>query len=94
MAEGCSVPIMDRAWVREAVQKINADFNRSADTHLIKVDLPAFPDQTLYLKDESTHPSGSLTLILSISSMSPLVIVGEFTSILHKHPSPISAPTT
>ena len=60
MAEGCSVPIMDRAWVREAVQKINADFNRSADTHLIKVELPAFPDQTLYLKDESIHPSGSL----------------------------------
>lgn len=60
MAEGCAVTGMDRAWVREAVQKINADFNRSADTHLIKVDLPAFPDQTLYLKDESIHPSGSL----------------------------------
>ena len=49
-----------RRWVREAVQRINADFNRSADTHLIKVDLPGFPDQTLYLKDESTHPTGSL----------------------------------
>lgn len=60
MAQGCSVPIMDRVWVREAVQKINADFNRSADTHLIKVELPAFPDQALYLKDESIHPSGSL----------------------------------
>ena len=46
--------------MREAVQRINADFNRSADTHLIKVDLPGFPDQTLYLKDESTHPTGSL----------------------------------
>ena len=61
MAEGCcTVALADRVWVREAVQKINADFNRSADTHLIKVDLPAFPDQTLYLKDESIHPSGSL----------------------------------
>ena len=49
-----------RNWVRDAVHRINADFNRSADTHLIKVDLPAFPDQTLYLKDESIHPSGSL----------------------------------
>lgn len=44
----------------DAVQRINADFNRSADTHLIKVSLPEFPDQTLYLKDESTHPTGSL----------------------------------
>ncbi|HSG88824.1 MAG TPA: PLP-dependent cysteine synthase family protein [Pseudomonadales bacterium] len=33
---------------------------RSADTHLIRVDLPGVRDQTLYLKDESTHPSGSL----------------------------------
>ena len=49
-----------REWVREAVQRINADFNRSADTHLIKVDLPGFDAQTLYLKDESTHPTGSL----------------------------------
>ncbi len=49
-----------RAWVRWAMEQIMADFNRSADTHLIKVLLPAFPDIPLYLKDESTHPSGSL----------------------------------
>jgi len=42
------------------MEQIMADFNRSADTHLIKVLLPAFPDIPLYLKDESTHPSGSL----------------------------------
>jgi cysteine synthase A len=52
--------VSERAWVGEAVEKINADFNRSADTHLIKVDLPAFAGIDLYLKDESTHPSGSL----------------------------------
>ncbi len=50
----------DREWVCEAMQKIIADVNRSADTHLIKVDLPGFVEQSLYLKDESTHPSGSL----------------------------------
>lgn len=50
----------DRAWVGEAIIKIDADFNRSSDTHLIKVDLPFFPKSTLYLKDESTHPTGSL----------------------------------
>ena len=50
----------ERDWLREAAEKIDADFNRSADTHLIKLDLPAFAGIDLYLKDESTHPSGSL----------------------------------
>ncbi len=47
-------------WVQQAVQAINADFNRSADTHLIKLDIPAFQNIDIYLKDESTHPTGSL----------------------------------
>lgn len=47
-------------WVNEAVQKIEADFQRSADTHLIKLDLPSVPGIDIYLKDESTHPTGSL----------------------------------
>jgi cysteine synthase A len=42
------------------VARIAADFNRSSDTHLIKLDLPCLRDVDLYLKDESTHPSGSL----------------------------------
>ncbi len=50
----------DRQWSCEAVNRIAADFNRSADTHLIKLELPALEGSTLYLKDESTHPSGSL----------------------------------
>ena len=50
----------DRAWVSDAVRIIEADFNRSADTHLLSVPLPATPGISLYLKDESTHPSGSL----------------------------------
>ncbi|MGL5735004.1 MAG: PLP-dependent cysteine synthase family protein, partial [Beijerinckiaceae bacterium] len=49
-----------RDWAREAVQKIEADFTRSADTHLLRVPLPAAPGIALYLKDESTHPTGSL----------------------------------
>ena len=49
-----------REWVNQAIQKINADFNRSSDTHLIKLDLPAVDSVSLYLKDESTHPTGSL----------------------------------
>ena len=51
---------VDRDWVHEAVRIIEADSNRSADTHLLRVDLPASPNITLYLKDESTHPTGSL----------------------------------
>lgn len=49
-----------RAWSDEAVRRIEADFNRSADTHLIRVELPKFRGITLYLKDESVHPTGSL----------------------------------
>jgi cysteine synthase A len=49
-----------RAWVAECVRQIEADFQRSADTHLIPVALPGFPGVDLYFKDESIHPSGSL----------------------------------
>ena len=49
-----------RTWVKQAVRVIEADFNRSADTHLIPLRLPAFPGIDVYLKDESSHPTGSL----------------------------------
>jgi cysteine synthase A len=47
-------------WINAAITKIEADYQRSADTHLIPLNLPAFPDIDFYFKDESTHPSGSL----------------------------------
>lgn len=47
-------------WVHEAVLAIECDFNRSADTHLIKLPLPKLAGVSVYLKDESIHPSGSL----------------------------------
>ncbi len=49
-----------RQWVNEAISKIEADFQRSADTHLIKMDIAALDGVDIYLKDESTHPTGSL----------------------------------
>jgi cysteine synthase len=49
-----------RAWTDEAVRRVEADANRSADTHLVRFPIAAFPDVDLYLKDESTHPTGSL----------------------------------
>ncbi|WP_232525270.1 PLP-dependent cysteine synthase family protein [Motilimonas pumila] len=47
-------------WVQQAISKINADYQRSADTHLIKLSLRHLAGIDLYLKDESTHPTGSL----------------------------------
>jgi cysteine synthase A len=53
-----------RAWVDEAVRLIEADTRRSADTHLLRYPLPSAwssdVDVELYLKDESTHITGSL----------------------------------
>lgn len=53
-------PTVDRAWLSWAMRRIEADYNRSDDTHLIPVDMPALSDIALYLKDESSHPTGSL----------------------------------
>lgn len=47
-------------WLHEAIKKIEADMQRSSDTHLIRVPLQLNADIQLYLKDESTHPTGSL----------------------------------
>ncbi|MET0862702.1 MAG: PLP-dependent cysteine synthase family protein, partial [Nakamurella sp.] len=50
-------------WVAGAVRKIEADLQRSADTHLLRFPLPdplADAGIDLYLKDESTHVTGSL----------------------------------
>ncbi|MGW1138424.1 PLP-dependent cysteine synthase family protein [Streptomyces zhihengii] len=49
-----------RSWLKEAVRKVQADANRSADTHLLRFPLPDDWGIDLYLKDESTHPTGSL----------------------------------
>lgn len=50
----------DHQWINNAIRKIEADYQRSADTHLIKLDLPSIEGIDIYLKDESTHPTGSL----------------------------------
>ena len=53
-----------RPWVDNAVRLIEADARRSADTHLLRYPLPAAwrdgVDVQLYLKDETTHITGSL----------------------------------
>ncbi|MBJ8347905.1 PLP-dependent cysteine synthase family protein [Antrihabitans sp. YC2-6] len=49
-----------REWVDNAVRLIDADTQRSADTHLLRYPLPIDWNVQLYLKDESTHITGSL----------------------------------
>lgn len=49
-----------RAWVAERVRRLEADDRRSADTHLLRLELPAAWGIGVYLKDESTHVTGSL----------------------------------
>jgi cysteine synthase len=53
-------PVGSREWANEAVRRIEADENRSADTHLHAFPLPPRWGIDLYLKDESVHPTGSL----------------------------------
>ncbi|MBL6615809.1 MAG: pyridoxal-phosphate dependent enzyme [Reyranella sp.] len=47
-------------WARHAIELIQNDQRRSADTHLLRFDAPAMVGIDIYLKDESTHPTGSL----------------------------------
>jgi cysteine synthase A len=51
---------MNKLWIHDAIARIESDFNRSADTHLIKLPNCICPNIDVYLKDESVHPSGSL----------------------------------
>ena len=50
----------DRSWSAWAIDQVEADANRSADTHLHVFPLPPAWGVDLYLKDESVHPTGSL----------------------------------
>jgi cysteine synthase A len=62
-----AVRSLPRSWTDDAIRLIQADARRSADTHLLRYPLPSAwgedgPDAevALYLKDESTHITGSL----------------------------------
>ena len=50
----------DRAWVHAAIDALEREAARSADTHLLKIDLPGFRGIDFYFKDEASHPTGSL----------------------------------
>lgn len=50
----------EREWSRAAIALLQGDGRRSADTHLLKPLFPGLKGISIYLKDESTHPTGSL----------------------------------
>ena len=49
-----------REWVRNAIDLLQGDGRRSADTHLVKPAFRGLRGISIYFKDESTHPTGSL----------------------------------
>lgn len=49
-----------RAWVRDAIATLARESARSADTHLLALELPGFDGIRFYFKDEAAHPTGSL----------------------------------
>lgn len=53
-------PNASRAWAHEALALLEQEAARSADTHLLRLDFPGFPDIAFYFKDEASHPTGSL----------------------------------
>jgi cysteine synthase len=59
-----AVRSLPRNWTDNAIRLIEADARRSADTHLLRYPLPSAwctdVDVALYLKDETTHITGSL----------------------------------
>ncbi|WP_191245440.1 PLP-dependent cysteine synthase family protein [Amycolatopsis deserti] len=71
------MPPTNRAWVREAIRLIEADANRSADTHLHCFPLPPEWGVDLYLKDESVHPTGSLKHRLARSLLLYALVNGQ-----------------
>lgn len=50
----------ERAWSRAAIALLQGDGRRSSDTHLLKPLFSGLGGISVYLKDESTHPTGSL----------------------------------
>lgn len=60
LPERSSTRARSREWVHWALANLEQEAARSADTHLLKLRLDAFPKIDFYFKDEAAHPSGSL----------------------------------
>jgi cysteine synthase len=60
MSPAGRTPPADRDWVIDAIARLEQEFARSSDTHLLRLELPAYPGIRFYFKDEAAHPTGSL----------------------------------
>ncbi len=76
-----------RHWVNNAIRLLEADKQRSADTHLFPLKIPKLVGIDLYLKDESSHPSGSLKHRLARS----LFLYGLCNGQIHQHTAIVEA---
>ncbi|MGY0505870.1 PLP-dependent cysteine synthase family protein [Luteimonas sp. e5] len=52
--------MVERQWVSSAIDCLQREAARSADTHLLHMTFPGFPGIDFYFKDEAAHPTGSL----------------------------------
>ena len=79
----------DTSWLNAAIARVEADYQRSADTHLIPLPLAEFAARgiDLYLKDESTHPTGSLKHRLARS----LFLYALCNGFIHEHTTIVEA---
>ncbi|WP_404439358.1 PLP-dependent cysteine synthase family protein [Microbacterium aerolatum] len=75
------------SWASNAIALLEADANRSADTHLHVFPLPPQWGIDLYLKDESVHPTGSLKHRLARS----LVLYGLVNGRIHENATLVEA---
>ncbi|MCF6777275.1 pyridoxal-phosphate dependent enzyme [Thiotrichales bacterium 19X7-9] len=66
-------------WIKSAIKTLQADAQRSAETNLLKIRLPALSNITIYLKNESNHKTGSLKHRLARSLFIRALLQGEIT---------------
>ena len=52
-----------RSWLHEAIRRVEADSNRSADTHLVPFPLAGMPGIDLYLSSTEGHEAHLAALI-------------------------------
>ncbi|MDJ0933273.1 PLP-dependent cysteine synthase family protein [Breoghania sp.] len=74
-------------WVRHAIALVEGETQRTADTHLIKMIFPGLAGISVYFKNESTHPTGSLKHRLARS----LVLYGLYNGLIRENTTLVEA---
>lgn len=68
---------IDRSWVARAMAILAEERRRAADTPLLQVECPELPGVDVYLKDETTHSTGSLKHRLAHALFAHAICSGE-----------------